>query len=259
MSTKILKHKPLIEAILELRWALSESAVAGMQGDPHYRLLLGRFSERVQSKYQHHEALPTAQFPDEMVSYNVQHQFRVAKAGWPLLQIGPGIMTVNDTDSYTWPDFLSRCTEAVSHLYDSHPSRAEFKLQELTLRYIDAIEFDYVNNNIFDFLRSKLKTQVMLPNSLFEGTDINKNPAAFNWQASFAHNKPAGTVTVRFAAGQKLGSPALIWETLVQSTGDQIPAFPSEFPQWLKDSHVITDDWFFKLIEGELERRFTGE
>ena len=51
MPRQDLKNKPLVEAILELRWALSTTEIPGAAEDPNYRLLLGRFSERVQKEY----------------------------------------------------------------------------------------------------------------------------------------------------------------------------------------------------------------
>jgi len=258
MPRKNLKNKPLVEAVLELRWVLAQQG-PGLHFDPHYRLLLGRFSERINSDYPYHEPLPTSQIPDGMVAHAVQHRFRHAQNEWPLVQIGPGIMTVNDTVKYTWSDFQKRCEDAVGKLYDSHPVSAEFHVQDIVLRYIDAVPFDYTNDNIFTFLADKLKTRISLPDSLFNNTDIQKNPELFNWQASFKHKKPSGMATLRFATGQKDAKPSLIWETLIQSSGSDLPKFPDEFAKWLNDAHDITDDWFFKLIEGELERRFSGD
>ena len=76
--------------------------------DPHYRLLLGRLFDRFQKDYPVHEQLPTASLPDDMVGQVVQHRFRVAKDDWPLVQVGPGVFTVNDTQHYTWTDFEQR-------------------------------------------------------------------------------------------------------------------------------------------------------
>ena len=53
--------------------------------------------------------------------------------------------------------------------------------------------------------------------------------------------------------------PALIWETLAQATNEHIPVLPEGFPTWLEKAHDLTDDWFFKIIEGELKERFSGE
>lgn len=64
---------------------------------------------------------------------------------------------------------------------------------------------------------------------------------------------------MRFAVGKRGGKPALIWETLVQAGRECMPAIPDGFSKWLERAHDLTDDWFFKLIEGDLERRFSGE
>jgi uncharacterized protein (TIGR04255 family) len=65
-------------------------------------------------------------------------------------------------------------------------------------------------------------------------------------------------VHVSFATGRKEDKPAILWETTVQSVDDDVPAMPDGFAAWFDAAHEITDDWFFKLIEGELERRFEG-
>lgn len=259
MPRKDLKNKPLVEAILELKWMLPTQVTPGMEGDPHYRLLLGRFSERVENDYPFHESLPTAQVPDVMAAHMAQHRFRTGDGKWPLVQIGPGIMTVNETDGYTWDDFKNRCVKAVENLFNAHPAKQKFTVQDLTLRYIDAVEVDFTQESVFKFLKEKMKTEISLPVALFNGGRVNGNPKVFNWQASFPHEDPGGLVTLRFAVGQRRGKPALIWETLVQADRDQIPAIPDGFSTWVGKAHDLTDDWFFKLIEGDLERRFSGE
>ena len=44
-------------------------------------------------------------------------------------------------------------------------------------------------------------------------------------------------------------------ETTVISAGE-ICLNKDEIEQWIKKAHDLTDDWFFKLIEGELQKRF---
>lgn len=258
MTERILKNKPLVEALLELKWVLPPPSNSGIDGDPHYRLLLGRFSERVQNEYPIHEPLPTAQIPDAMVPHMVQHRFRTSQSAWPLIQMGPGIVTLNETAGYTWKGFKPRCERVVSSLFDAHPAKNEFIIQEMTLRYIDAIEFDATKDNVFKFLDEKMRVKVSLPDNLFEKGHVQTHPNVFNWQASFPHNPLGGTITLRFGIGQHGGKPALVWETLVQTLKDGIPRMPGGFSEWLEKAHEITDDWFFKLIEGDLEKRFSG-
>ncbi|MCL4216235.1 MAG: TIGR04255 family protein [Candidatus Hydrogenedentes bacterium] len=257
MPSEILKNKPLVEAICQVKWKLESEPGQGLPVDTHYRLLLGRFSERIQEKYPFHEALPTAQIPDELVSHRPQHRFRNAPADWPLIQLGPGIMTINETDRYVWESFFKNCEDAVKSLYDSHPTPRDFAIQSLSLRYIDAVEVDFQEESVFAFLKSKFKTEIALPGSLFDNPDVQKEPVDFSWQASFPLGSSGDIITLRFAKGEVKGKSALIWETLVQTNDDTIELTPEVFPDWLTKAHELTHDWFFKLIAGELEGRFS--
>lgn len=256
--TKELKNKPLVEAILEVRWKL-QGPPRGPQTDPHYKLLLGRLFDRMRGDYPEHEELQTASLPDELVGHVVQHRFRVAANSWPLVQVGPGIFAVNSAADYTWSDFRPRVLSAIQRLYDAHPKTEDLKIANLVLRYIDAVNHDSGTHNVLDFLKDKLKLSISLPNALFEGTHVQSKPSGLTWQCSFRCEEPKGMVTVRFATGQRDGAPAVIWETTVESAGEDLPEMPTSFESWIDAAHEITDDWFFKMIEGELERRFSGE
>jgi uncharacterized protein (TIGR04255 family) len=256
---KELKHKPLVEAILEVRWKL-QGQPSGPQIDPHYKLLLGRLFDRFLHDYPEHEQLPTASIPDEMAGHVVQHRFRVAQNSWPLVQVGPGIFSVNSTADYTWPDFRARALTAIGKLFDAHPKSGEFKITNLILRYIDAVDFDSKIENVFSYLNHNLKVNVSLPDSLFGNIGgVEKRPTNFTWQGSFESVTPKGLISIRFATGSKELTPALVWETMVESAGVDLPAMPDSFEDWFDAAHTLSDDWFFKMIEGELERRFSGE
>lgn len=117
-----LRKKPLVEVILEVRWGPTLAVDAPPPDpDPNYSLLVGRLFDRVRQAYPFHEQLPTAQLPDQMVPGVPQHRFRPAPNDWPLVQLGPGLLTVNETAKYTWSDFRSRAMVAVEHLYTAHP------------------------------------------------------------------------------------------------------------------------------------------
>lgn len=53
MLRKILKNKPLVEAIFELRWELKEQE-SRMKIDPHYKILVGRIYDKVSNEYPFH-------------------------------------------------------------------------------------------------------------------------------------------------------------------------------------------------------------
>ena len=124
---------------------------------------------------------------------------------------------------------------------------------------VDAIEFDYLTNDVLEFLKEKMKVSISLPDSLFVNREFQKNPVLLGLQSAFICHNPKSLMTVRFSSGQKDARPALLWETLVESKGNDVPTMPRGFANWIDAAHTITDEWFFKLIEGELERRFSSD
>jgi uncharacterized protein (TIGR04255 family) len=258
MNSIELKNKPLVEAIFEIRWALQQKA-PGMALDPHYRLLLGRLYDKLQTQYPEHEQLETANIPDEMAGHVVQHRFRAGPNDWPLVQLGPGVFTVNDTHKYKWADFRARVVDGRAKLYDAYPKPEELRVENLTLRYIDAVELDYQASSVFDFLQDKLKVSILLPKDLFQGTGVQPVPQHFLSHQMYRSTEPPGVIQLRFATGQQSGKAALIWETAFQSASEDLPTMPGGCEAWLDQAHTLVNDWFFKMIEGDLYRRFRGE
>ncbi len=258
MSEIVLKSKPLVEVILEIKWAL-KVLTPNTSIDPHYKLLMGRLYDRLAPDYPAHEQLPSSMLPEEIAGYIPQHRFRVAADQWPLIQLGPGLLTLNETDKYVWSEFQNRAIEVVRRLYDAHPKTDEFRINSLQLRYVDAVNFDYYNNDIFAFLHEKLKINVNLPEALFNGTHIQQQPNNLNWISSFRCDNPIGQISIRFATGSNgNGSPIIIWETVIQSTDDDVPVMQDDFAEWLEAAHRKTDYIFFTLIKGDLEDEFNG-
>lgn len=255
MGRKKLKNKPLVEAIFELRWELQEPTT-GVRVDPHYKILIGTIYDKIKNEYPFHEQLPTATMPDEIAGYIVQHRFRKEKDGWPLIQIGPGIVTLNDTSRYTWEDFENRISSTISTLFDTYPDSKNLNIKELALRYIDAINFDFEKEDIFDFLEEKMKTDIEIYPKLFTNTGVEESPLGFDLRVSFPSTKPDGAMYIRFGRGKNKEADALLWETMVKSNEKNPPKIKEDIAMWVKDAHELTDDWFFKIIEGELEERF---
>jgi uncharacterized protein (TIGR04255 family) len=248
-----LPNKPLIEAILELRWHVSRG-----KGDPHYTILVGRLYDRIKNQYPFHESLPSADIPAQIAENLVQHRFRSGKGQWPLVQIGPGIITLNDTDGYIWQDFGQRATSLVQAVFEAYPEPQQLRVSNLVLRYMDAFELQSIDT-ILNYLSDKLKSTFTLPSQLFDDTTaVSPTPRSLNILISYPTNRPKGDIRVRFASGKHKDKPALIMETAVRSEDTDLPSMPQGFKNWSKNAHRLTDDWFFKFIEGELEEKFVS-
>ncbi|MFC1713937.1 TIGR04255 family protein [Candidatus Poribacteria bacterium] len=256
---KVLKNKPLVEAIFELRWELYEQLPTGEKVDPYYKVLFGGIYNKLRDVYRFVEPLPAADIPERFSGHIVQHRFRGTDS-WPLIQIGPGVVTLNETEGYVWEDFRRRALELTEVLFDVYPKPERLKINKAMLRYIDGIEFDYEQADIFAFLKEQMKTELILYQKLFENTGAGKIPEAFDMHFSFPSTSPGGVVLLRIAKGtrEKDGAKvdALIWETIVDSSDENSPTNKEMFSEWIDQAHELTDDWFFKIIEGELERRF---
>ena len=96
-----------------------------------------------------------------MLNYVVQHRFRKSANGWPLVQVGPGIVTLNDTGAYVWDDFSARGKQLLQCLSEVYPDESwPLVVNNLQLRHIDAIPFDYKASNILDFIGDNLKIRI---------------------------------------------------------------------------------------------------
>lgn len=257
LTNRTLKNKPLVEAVFELRWKLKELQ-PGVVVDPHYKLLVGRLYDRVREKYPFHEPLPSASLPDEVAAYVVQHRFRAGENQWPLVQLGPGIVTLNDTSAYTWHRFRQRVARLVDALIGIYPdSDTSLELNALLLRYINAMDFDFAEKNVLDLLRDGMGLRLEMREELFRDTGVDRVPGGLDLRLSFPCTVPKGTMDVRFLKGMVRGREVLRWETAVRLLGDEIPTASQMINEWVDQAHDTSEKWFFGTIEGDLLRRFS--
>jgi uncharacterized protein (TIGR04255 family) len=164
---------------------------------------------------------------------------------------------LNDTEGYFWDDFEARIADLLNVLFEVYAEPiGALEIKRLLLRYIDAVEFDYEHDDIFGFLKGKMRTTISLNQKLFNKTGVKKLPSFFDLRFSFPMKKPDGTAHLRFVSGKKKDKSALIWETRVLTKGKKVPASKDSIKSWIRNAHNLTHDWFFKMIEGELLERF---
>jgi uncharacterized protein (TIGR04255 family) len=248
-----LPNKPLVEALFELRWETNEVA-SGIGEDPGWANLPFKFYSRIQPSYPEPVELPAAQIPEGLATYAVRYQFRKAINEWPLVQIGPGIMTVNDTVGYSvWGNFSPLIQEALSALKSSY--NGEVRPAKAELRYINSSRLD-PGMTAPEFLARYLHTTVQtVPGVSPEGV-ASTGPSHLNVHMLFPMTKPVGDALLSFANGGAKDDPTVVWQLAVRSTDTAVPRDLERFGGWLDEAHAIIDKWFVRLTEGELIAKF---
>lgn len=260
MTLEKLKNQPLVEAIFEIRWYGEKQDISAL--NPTSQLILARLFDKLNYNYPKYEQLPSASIPEQMREGIVGHQFK-SENGWPLVQLGSGILTVNDTENYIWDDFKTRVIDVVNQLDSVYPKQEKFKTQSLVLRYLNAIDLNSDNADIYEFLKEKMKLDLSINNSLFEKTSANSNPVGLDLQFAFSCDKPKGVLKFRISKakkldeGQTITSDVLIWEATVESEERDLKfEIPLNLHKWLEEAHLVAHNWFFTLVEGDLLRSF---
>lgn len=252
-----LRNKPLAEVVFELRWSL-QGAQPGFQSDPGFRILFGRYYDRMRQQYPVMKDLPVTQVPEEMTAYAVRHQFWSAESKWPVTQLGPGILTVNDTAGYKWETFKPRLTSAVQALYESYPNEiAPLAPIGAELKYINAVPFNATETaGVVGFLEQSLHTKLQVDPLLFDDSQAAAKPLELNLTLTYPLTRPQGVGILLFATGMKGQQPSIIWQIIVRSTTDKAPQKTADFDAWLDDAHSVVKRWFATLCRGPLLSTF---
>jgi len=243
-----LPNAPLLEAIFELKWQLKDERNNSFV-DNNYSLIIGSLNAKINEKYPKHDpVMPHVTMPEEVAQYLVQHRFRNNSSGWPLYQIGPGILTFNQTEDYDWDVYQEDLKELITAFLTIYPKSSNLTLIEITLRYIDGLIFNFDEDNIIQALENKMDIKLTLPNTIFSNGKISQHPLAGNLLVSLPSMEPKGISVLNINRGQINGNDGIIIEMAVNSKGIDVPQTETEIFDWINQAHIITDDLFINLF-----------
>jgi uncharacterized protein (TIGR04255 family) len=261
-----LPQNPLVEAWLEIKWELiSTSAIPGELTDPMYRFAMGNFYTSVRNVFSFLEELPTSKAPEGFLPHIPQIRFRTEKDGWPLLQLGPGVATVNFTKTYNWSTFKEKALFLREKLVSAYLDN-ELKTKETILRYRNAYPFDYFSEDLFEFIEKRLNSSISLPQGIPGHIGKKQFPSSFNSIIKFDLQEPNGTGQITIGTGSRADpnekgkqNKVIVWELEMASKGQDAPDLGDEasYINWLEGAHSVLHEWFFTLIDGELRTEFS--
>lgn len=243
-----LPNAPLQEVIFELHWKLDVDPASGIAYDSNFDIAAGRFDVLASTKLPFSRRLipslaPLIAFPHKPVL-----QYWKEEGIYPVMQIGHGIFTANETEkNYQWHDFKAVIEEGLEWLHKSYKNNLFIEFVEL--RYIDAIEITPEDEkNLLDYLNKNLNVSIVnsneIPGSLSDFQLIQK-----------LRLDNGDSLNLVFANGVRNieQSKVLLWHTSV-SNSSQIKR--DNLTDWVEKAHQVCSDLFRKMISPELYERF---
>jgi len=252
-----LLNPPLVETIFELRWNLKRDSETQRLRDVSYPIMCGRLYERLKKDFPLIEDLPSTQAHPEATPFVVRHRLRKQKDAWPVLQIGPGIITINETKGYSWSAFqalILRVVEAIIELYPAADFPLNFVKSEI--RYINGIPFSSNQEHPLAFLQDKLHMKLELDEDLFAGGIVGEKPLDAGLNFVYPLSRPVGNLLMAVNLGEVDGKSAFLVQNLVQSFGETAPQDKAGLEAWLSDAHDMATHVFYTLCKGNLMAKF---
>ncbi|MBK9746859.1 MAG: TIGR04255 family protein [Chloroflexi bacterium] len=253
----------LVEAWLEIQWHLEDAPETGLKLDPDFDIAIGLFNQHVKDKFPFRKPLDAARIPSEMLPHVVRYQFRKSDQDWPILQLGPGVATVNSTYDYTWPSFRDQAL----YLREKITASYEYPLKPkaIILRYRNALSFNYNSGDVLRFLEQSLHISLRYPLSIPGVAAGMDSPSGLNMISSFDLREDIGKGTLQIATGkykpETEETDAIIFQLEVAANESNVPSLDNEskFAEWLNLAHRVLHDWYFSLIDGTLRTQFEGK
>jgi uncharacterized protein (TIGR04255 family) len=246
-----LPNAPLREAIFEIRWALQPDETTSFMEDPEYAFALCELKKVVSNRFPLHSSKFKNRVPHHMLNHQVDHQFWTGadeESKWPVIQLGPGILTVNDTDkNYDWlENYKPNIDFALKALTEAYK---QIKIESLTLRYIDAVLLkDYDCEGWQDFLGKNVNF------SFINNFDSIGPLDDFHFEQSFNLDK-LGSLNISFSSGKSpKKEDTFVWQTAVSS--DNSMAI-EDVLIWLEDAHKCTSKLFKEICKDSFYASFS--
>ena len=154
---KKLPNAPLKEVIFEIKWDLDINPDTKQQFDHGIDTAVGELKVLLKKDFPYFNRKIPAEFPVQVMNHKVVYQYWKGEETWPVMQLGPGIFTVNDTDkNYEWHDrYYPMIKTGIENLIKVYEKKLEFKLA--SLRYIDVVNVnDYEFDNWKNFIESNI-------------------------------------------------------------------------------------------------------
>lgn len=207
---KKLPKAPLQEVILEVKWEMQMDPSSGFLTDPGFQLALGKFHQSIQNDFPLNTQKFNNDIPIHILGQQTLYQFWRAKDTWPVIQIGPGISTINEVEkSYKWEKsfypLIENTLEKLDQAYQGNMLYNSF-----ALRYINAVK---VSDFAFTDWSSFFKKHI---NFYFSnGFNASDAVAGFSFDQTFNLEDNTSLKVIFSSGNNQQGELMFFWQIVV--------------------------------------------
>lgn len=245
---KKLPNAPLKEVIFDLRWSLDTDDESKHQYDQRFDFALGTFRQLIKEDFPFAKRLVSPFVPKDFSNHIPKFRFLQTENNFPIVQIGEGILTINNNDiTYEWDNqFFPLIKSTLEKLMTSY--EGVIKFSQISLKYIDVVSIeDVAKNDYLIFLEENLNYKVK-KNFTTNGT-LN----AFNFTEEIFIEDDY-TLTLNFSTALDTNNEnQLIWQTNIIN---KMVNENTDIINWVEKAHDITSDLFIKMLNEEFYDKF---
>lgn len=260
MAERVYDRAPLVEVIAEIHWQTKPLAsTPNAHIDPYYELFRDAFLKSSEDKLGYREQIVPTEVPVELVADQPHIRLRPSKGGWPLVQLGPGLMTANIVPRYKgWADFSGFLAAAIDELYRCYPlSERTLRITRTHLRYIDVFDETHGLTNFSEFIGSNFGIGIPIKPELLAANASNEGPVTFSMDAKFPNKTPQGSTTrIKINPGQSNGKDVAVCEFHCDGIAEPKMQSPGGLLAWFNEAHQALHLAFEASISEDLKSRF---
>lgn len=238
-----LPNAPLIEVIFELRWD-----VRMKQDMINMQYLYGDLYNALKDKYPIREHVAPPELPMEVLINLVAHRYRSVLNGYPLYQLGAGVLTLNsDHQHYDWENYYPWADELLTKFFEEFLDKD--KPFKTNLSFIDFFPVDFEQRDVNEFINESFNIKI-------EQTFFKSRTPPINLNLGFYYKTEVGDLAITFQKGIGAGQkPGIIVETKI--SGNELPPVKQAILDWLGSSHKLSSQVFKDLINERFYMTFS--
>lgn len=253
---------PLVEVIAEVRWRLLPiSSMPGAEIDPLFERGLNKARAALaELGFSNEERLVPADVPIEFLAGKPMFRYRPDHNQWPLVQLGPGLLTVNVTPPYEgWADFRKSIAAGVGVADDVFGFTSQMSIvRSCEVRYIDAFTERHGMHDPTSFLAEELSMPVSPPMGVLEKLQRTGSAVLPNVKFQFPiQDRDHDTMLLSAFHGTHNGRDAVIYDLrMLRSAPPETAMSGEDILRWMDEAHECLHHAFEGSVSEKLRSRF---